>query len=303
MKKTLPLVFVFAAALAAGCDNNAPDAGDAEASMPPPAEAGTDRAPAEPADDAGTKIDEALAGEHRSEGNRARDEFRHPKETLTFFGLEPGMTVVELYPGGGWYTEVIAPTLGEDGRLIAAQFEPTAPPGYRPGVVARYEEMLTKPVYANTEMVTLTDAGRLEGVDDASADMVLTFRNVHNWMSAGTFDAVVAEATRVLKPGGVFGVVEHRADEGVDPQESARRGYVPASYVIERAEAAGLRLEDRSEINANPQDTKDYARGVWELPPTLAGDDADRDARIATGESDRMTLKFVKPADQAAPDA
>ena len=303
MNKTLPLiVFLTAVALTAACGDSAPD-NAAEASMPPPAEPGTERAPAEPADDTASKIDAALASDHRSESNRARDEFRHPKETLLFFGFEPGMTVVELYPGGGWYTEVLAPALGDDGHLIGAQFEPTAPPGYRPGTVARYQEMLKGPAFANTEMVTLTDAGQLEGVADGSADMVLTFRNVHNWINAGLLDQVLAEVARVLKPGGVFGVTDHRADEGVDVTESARRGYVPESHVIERAEAAGLRLEARSELNANPKDTKDYARGVWELPPTLAGDDATREARIAIGESDRMTLKFVKPADEAAPDA
>ena len=297
MHNRLPLIaLIFSAALAAACSDNASDDGAANASMPPPAEAGTDRAPAESADDAAAKLDAALAADHRGADNRARDEYRHPKETLTFFGVEPGMTVVELYPGGGWYTEILAPLVGEDGRLIAAQFEPTAPPAYRPGVVTRYQEMLQQPAFANTEMVTLDDSGKLQGVADASADVVLTFRNVHNWMMSEDFDAVLAEVARVLKPGGVFGVVEHRADDGVDAAESARRGYVPVSHVIERAEAAGLRLEDRSEINANPKDTKDYPRGVWELPPTLAGGDAVREQRIAIGESDRMTLKFVKPA-------
>lgn len=295
MKALQHFAILAAATLLAACGDQSNDT-DAAASMPPPAEQGTDRAPAEA--NGGDILDKAIAGEHRSEGNRARDRYRHPKETLAFFGLEPGMTVVELYPGGGWYTEVLAPALGEDGRLIGAQFEATAPPSYRPGVVSRYEQMLMRPEYQNTEMVTLDDAGMLQGVEDASADLVLTFRNVHNWMVAGTFDAVVAEAARVLKPGGVFGVVEHRADEGVDPAESARRGYVPEAYVIERAEAAGLVLEARSEINANPQDTKDYARGVWELPPTLGGDEEFREARKAIGESDRMTLKFVKPADR-----
>ncbi len=295
--KALQLLAILAAvALLTACGDQSAD-NDAAASMPPPAEEGTDRAPAMDAND-GDLLDKAIAAEHRSEGNRARDQYRHPKETLAFFGLEPGMTVVELYPGGGWYTEVLAPALGENGRLIGAQFEATDPPAYRPGVVSRYEQMLARPEFGNTTMVTLSDAGQLDGVDDASADMVLTFRNVHNWMSAGTFDAVVAEVARVLKPGGVFGVVEHRAAEGVDPAESARRGYVPESYVIERADAAGLVLEARSEINANPNDTKDYARGVWELPPTLGGDEANREAMIAIGESDRMTLKFVKPADR-----
>jgi predicted methyltransferase len=294
MKAFQLLAFLAAGLLLVGCSDQSADT-DAEASMPPPAEEGTDRAPAA-AD--GDLLDKAIAGAHRSEGNRARDQFRHPKETLAFFGVEPGMTVVELYPGGGWYTEVLAPALGEDGRLIGAQFEATAPPAYRPGVVSRYEQMLARPEFANTEMVTLTDAGQLGGVEDASVDMVLTFRNVHNWMNAGIFDEVVTEAARVLKPGGVFGVVEHRAAEGVDPAESARRGYVPEPFVVEQAEAAGFVLEARSEINANPNDTKDYERGVWALPPTLGGDETKREAMLAIGESDRMTLKFVKPADR-----
>lgn len=275
--------------LASGCGDT--DTTTAEpAATPAPAESMA----AEP--DTGDLLDEAIAGTHRSDRNRARDQYRNPKETLTFFGLEPGMTVVELYPGTGWYTEILAPVLSGNGKLIAAQFEATAPPDYRPRVVAAYQEMLAGPAFEGAEMVTIRDDGTLEGVEDGSADMVLTFRNVHNWMMAGTFDTVLAEAARVLKPGGVLGVVEHRANEGVDPAESARTGYVPESYVIERAREAGFELDARSDINANPADTKDHELGVWTLPPSFRGDpdDAERARREAIGESDRMTLRFVK---------
>lgn len=272
-------------------------AGCGDATPPPAPDTAAEPAAASDAETGAaieTLLDAALAGAHRSDANRARDQYRHPKETLLFFGLQPDMVVVELFPGNGWYTEVLAPVLQQNGKLIAAQFEATEPPSYRPRVVAAYQELLARPEFAGTQMVTISDAGAMPEVADASVDMVLTFRNVHNWINAGTFEAVFAEAARVLKPGGVLGVVEHRANEGVDPVESAQRGYVPESYVIEVARAAGFELDGRSEVNANPADTKDYDIGVWALPPSLRGDLDRRDEMLAIGESDRMTLRFVK---------
>jgi predicted methyltransferase len=206
------------------------------------------------------------------------------------------MTVVELYPGTGWYTEVLAPVLRERGKLVAAQFDPANPPGYRERVFNEYKAMLGSrgDVFREVEVIVISDDEPSLG-DDGSADMVVTFRNLHTWIGGNDLERMFAAAYRVLKPGGVFGVVQHRSEEGVDPIERARTGYVPESYVIERAEAAGLRLDERSEINANPADTKDYSIGVWALPPSLRGELDQREARLAIGESDRMTLRFIKP--------
>lgn len=272
--------------LAAGCG----DASRTTASATPPPE---ERAAAAP--DLATLLDQAIAGEHRSEANRARDRFRNPKETLTFFGLQPHMTVIELYPGSGWYTEVLAPVLHERGTLIAAQFDPAFPPTYRERVVTTFRARLaSEPAFENVSMIIIPEPPETSLGEDGSADMVVTFRNLHGWINAGELETMFAAVGRVLKPGGVFGVVQHRADEGVDPVESATRGYVPESYVIEKAREAGLELDARSDINANPADTKDYPIGVWALPPSLRGDLDMRADREAIGESDRMTLRFVK---------
>ena len=289
------LVVALAAFAVTACGDMESEAEQSVSAMPPPAEQGTDRAPAE-TDTTGDAIAKAVAGDHRSEDNRKRDQYRHPQETLEFFGLEPDMRVLELWPGGGWYTEILAAALPE-GELVAGQFDPEVPPNYRKGVVTRYEQKLASdPVYDNVELLILKDGPALNFGEDESFDMVVTFRNVHNWIPTGELDKYLSEAFRVLKPGGVLGVTDHRAPEGADAAESAKRGYVPVAYLVERAEAVGFRLDGQSEINANPKDTKDYPRGVWELPPTLAGGDDVRQARLAVGESDRMTLRFVKPA-------
>ncbi|HWP94354.1 MAG TPA: methyltransferase domain-containing protein [Gammaproteobacteria bacterium] len=262
--------------------------------------AGLTALPASKADtDTAALLDAALAGAHRSEANRARDRHRHPKETLLFFGLRPDMTVIELWPGaGGWYTEVLAPVLRERGRLIAAHFSPDAPGEYyRRNHPLYLEKLKANPaIYDRVAVIAFQPPEQVTLGPDGSADMVLTFRNLHNWMMNDSLDEVFAAAYRVLKPGGVFGVVEHRANEGTDPREIAKTGYVPESYVIELARQAGFILDAKSEINANPKDTKDHPKGVWTLPPTLRLGDTDRDKYLAIGESDRMTLRFVKPA-------
>jgi len=243
------------------------------------------------------RLDQAIAGAHRSVDNRSRDLWRNPKETLLFFGLRADMTVVEIYPGGGWYTEVLAPVLRDTGKLVAAHFDPSIPPAYRERSYTSYVNMLAAAptLYDQVQVLQLGGPEQFGLGEDGSADMVVTFRNTHGLFNDGHLDAMMAASFRVLRSGGVLGVVQHRADEGVDIAASARLGYVPESFVIERAEAAGFRFDERSEINANPADTKDYDIGVWALPPSLRGELDMRPARSAIGESDRMTLRFTKP--------
>lgn len=240
----------------------------------------------------------AIDGEHRAATEKTRDIYRHPRETLLFFGLQPGMTVVEMWPGGGWYTAILAPALGPDGRLVAATFS-EAPPDYRPRVYRRFLDRLqaNETVYGNVEL-HLYEPPKRTGLGPAgSADMVVTFRNAHNWFNHNIADTVFADMYAVLKPGGVMGFVQHRGKEQWDVEDSAPQGYVPENAIIAVAEKAGFALEARSEANANPKDTKDYPKGVWSLPPTYQLEEEDREYYASIGESDRMTLKFVKPKD------
>ena len=234
-------------------------------------------------------LDSALVAPTRTPANAARDKYRHPKETLTFFGVQPGHTVVELWPGGGWYTEILAPYLAQGGALYVV------PPAgnYDQRIRAK---IASDPVYGKVQVATFT-AGQPTSIAAGSADLVLTFRNVHSWLGGDSpvADQVFAEAFRVLKPGGTLGVVEHRLPEEADDARQKTSGYVKVSTVRRLAEAAGFRLVESSEINANPKDTKDHPEGVWTLPPSLQLGDKDREKYLAIGESDRMTLKFVKP--------
>jgi predicted methyltransferase len=252
-------------------------------------------APAAQADDA---LKAAIASPSRTPANVARDPARHPYETLTFFGIRPDMTVVELAPGGGWYTEILAPYLHDKGTLIAAGESPTSKDEY----ARRSAESLTKKLAANPALYGKVQRGTFEPpriydfAKPGSVDMVLTFRNLHNW-SEGGGDAVVkqvmAEAYKALKPGGVLGVVDHRLP--ASRAAGSTGGYVHEAYAIKMAESVGFKLAAKSEINANPKDTADHKGGVWALPPSLSGKDVDREKYVAIGESDRMTLKFVKP--------
>lgn len=238
-----------------------------------------------------------LAGDHRSDTNKARDQWRHPVETLEFFGVEPGMSVVEIWPGGGWYTEVLGPLLNTNGRYIAAGADPNgASPNALAGIQRFKDKLAARPeLYARTEMTGFGPKA-LDFVPAGSVDRVLTFRNVHNWMGAGWAEDAFKSMFKALKPGGVLGVVEHRASKA-DPQDpKAKSGYVREDHVIKLATDAGFKLVATSEVNSNPRDTKDYAAGVWTLPPTLTLKDKDREKYLAIGESDRMTLRFVKPA-------
>ncbi|WP_020649467.1 class I SAM-dependent methyltransferase [Solimonas variicoloris] len=236
---------------------------------------------------------------------KARDRYRHPQQTLTFFGIAPQMTVVEIWPGTTGYTDILAAYLHEHGRYIAATPAASLPTAsdYSKRSVAAYRAKLEADP-ARFGQVLVTEFGppqRTAIAPPGSADAVLTFRNVHNWVSGGfeqqAFDAFFA----ALKPGGVLGVVEHRARPGSTLQQMKDSGYVNEDYVIALARNAGFELAARAEINANPQDSKDHPAGVWTLPPTLRLKDQDRERYLAIGESDRMTLKFVKPLAAAVP--
>ncbi len=253
-----------------------------------------------PVTDAATlaTLDKVLAGEHRSAQNKARDAWRHPKETLTFFGLRQDMTVLEVWPGGGgWYTEVLAPVLREHGHYIAANMDSKSTSKYVQDNLKKFaDKVAARPdLYDRAKETALQAPNELHPVPDGSVDMVLTFRNVHNWMGNGSEDAMFKAMYAALKPGGILGVEEHRA-KNTEPQDpKAKSGYVRTDYLVALAEKAGFKLIGESEINANPKDTADHPNGVWSLPPTLDGGDTDRDKFIAIGESDRQTLRFRKP--------
>ena len=243
------------------------------------------------ADDA---LKAAVAGEHRSAANKARDSARHPYETLSFFGIKPTMTVVELAPSGGWYTDILAPYLRDKGKLIGAGEE--IAPEKRYGMAFKKKLDSNPAVYGKVVPSIFEPPTRYQIAEPNSVDMVLTFRNLHNWVGHGEegLKTTFKEIHKVLKPGGVLGVVEHRLPAAMPQDPKASSGYVHEAWVIKLAEGAGFKLAGKSEINANPKDTANHEKGVWTLPPVLANKDKDREKYIAIGESDRMTLKFVK---------
>lgn len=240
-------------------------------------------------------LEKAIAGSHRTQALKERDSVRKPQEELEFFGIKPNMTVVEINPGGGYWTEVLAPYLKDKGTYYT-----TVGPKSGGERAVKAAEAWQAKLDTNKDAygkVKLAEFGR--GVTDivpaGSADMVLTFRNVHNWMAAGTVDEAFAAFYKALKPGGILGVEEHRGrtDQPQDPK--AASGYVREDYTIQLAEKAGFKLVGKSEILANPRDTKDYAGGVWTLPPTLRNGETDRAKYMAIGEADNFVLKFEKP--------
>ena len=243
---------------------------------------------------ASVKLTAALAGDHRSDKNKARDVYRHPKQTLEFFGFSPDKTVVEIAPGGGWYTEVLAPALKGNGKLYGAHYPDTGKDNYYSKSRRKLEEKLaSNEVYSEVELTNFTPRVASELAPAGTADIVLTFRNLHNWGEDGV-KQVFKDAYRALKPGGVLGVVEHRMPASQSWEENRRSGYFPEKMAIALAEEAGFKLAAKSEINANAKDTADYPKGVWTLPPVLRLKDQDKAKYLAIGESDRMTLKFVK---------
>ncbi|MCI0654559.1 MAG: methyltransferase [Methylococcaceae bacterium] len=243
-------------------------------------------------------IAQAIAGAHRSPENRARDIYRHPQQTLEFFGVQDSMTVVEIWPGAeGWYTEILAPLLRNKGTLYAAHFSAESEIPFFTSSLARFKQkMAANPaIYDKIILTTLQPPARIEIAPKGAADRVLTFRNVHNWMKSGDGDAVFRAMFDALKPGGILGVVEHRGIAGQAQDPKALSGYVTEDTVKDLARKAGFEWIDSSEINANPKDTRIHPEGVWTLPPTLRLGDLDAEKYREIGESDRMTLKFRKP--------
>ena len=317
MRPTLtPLALALAALLLGACspasqdapaDGTTGDAATADAAKAGDAAADPDAALRDSQTD---PLDAILAGAWRDPANAARDAHRHPRETLAFFGVGPSQTVIEISPGGGWYTEILAPLAQGKGRYIGVLNDPSKAGSerateYYANANTKFREKLAAhpDVYANASVIEVDPAAPVFG-EPGSADVVLTFRNVHNWVGAGSEAAMFKGFFDVLAPGGVLGVVEHRAAPGKTMEEVKESGYLPEDYVIGLATAAGFVLEEKSEINANPADTKDHPNGVWTLPPGNRHDEADKAKYAAIGESDRMTLRFVKPAapaDDAAP--
>jgi predicted methyltransferase len=243
-------------------------------------------------------IQAAMTSKTRKPGNAERDKARHPLETLELFGFKPTMTVLDISPGEGWYTELLAPVVAQKGKYIATNSDPNGPSDQR-GTLAgqRWAGFVASSPEAYGKVETVIVDGKAPKLGhEGSADLVIVMRAVHGMVTSGTFPAWLAEIKGVLKPGGVLGIEEHRAAAGANAAETAKKGYVPEAYVIEQAEAAGFKLAGKSEVNANAKDTKDYAEGVWTLPPTFRLKDKDHDKYAAIGESDRMTLKFVKVA-------
>lgn len=238
-----------------------------------------------------------LAGKHRSPSNAARDKDRHPLETLKFFGVTPKMTVLEYGPGGGWYTELLAPTLFAQGKLMVTTSDPNGPKEAR---ATFYAETLKRfldrapEMFSKVERIVIDSKNPQFGIDE-KADMVIVMRSMHGMHRDKLLTGFLAQTFKALKPGGVLGVEQHRAKADANPDESAKQGYLPEAFVIAQAEAAGFKLDKKSEINANPKDTKDYPDGVWTLPPSFELGDKDRAKYAAIGESDRMTLRFIKP--------
>ncbi len=289
----------FALTACSGSETAAPDVETPPAEAPVTAEA------------APLNLTDIVAGEWRSEAEKARDSARHPIETLEFFGIQPGDTVIEIWPGGGWYSNILAPYLATgDGTLIAASFDVSAVPEDRREAMQKRVDDYAAVYAADPETFGTVEISAFSSSSGplaapGSADAVLTFRNVHNWMGGDYTAKAFEDAYAALKPGGTLGVVEHRLPSSAEQHPQAQSGYVHEDFVKAMATAAGFEFVAASEINANPADTADHPFGVWTLPPVSATEDregnsvADFDPAkyAAIGESDRMTLKFIKPAE------
>jgi predicted methyltransferase len=243
-------------------------------------------------------IQAAMAGTYRRAANVARDKYRHPLETLDFLGFKPTMTVLEIGPGEGWYTELLAPALATKGKLLATGADPNGPKDQRSTLYGqRFKALLDSSPELYGKVQTLFIDGKAPHLGlDGTVDLALMIREVHGMHEDKVLSTWLAETYKALKPGGILGIVDHRAVAGSNPDETAKKGYVPEKWVIDTVTAAGFKLAGKSEVNANPKDTKDYPEGVWSLPPTYKEKDVNHDKYAAIGESDRMTLKFVKAA-------
>lgn len=303
ISRTIATAFAVATLSVAGC---ATPPQPAPAPTPAPA-LSTSTAPSKarpaslPSSDAGTlaALDAVLAGPQRSEANRARDGYRHPRQTLEFFGIRDTQTVLEVWPGsGGWYSEILAPLLRDHGRYIAAGYDPANDSKFAQDTIHAYRAKLdaAPATYDRVTVVALQNPGALAPVPPESVDLVVTFRNLHNWLAKdGAAPAMLSAMYAALKPGGVLGLVDHRADPAAPVDARAKLGYVNEQYAIDLIEQAGFEFIGSSEVNANPKDTHDWDQGVWTLPPTYRLGDKDRERYAAIGESDRFTLRFRKP--------
>lgn len=283
---------VFAIVLA-GCAQGALAAGaaTAQAGAARPAATGSETASIAP----DPRLRALLAAEHRSERNAARDRHRHPLETIAFFGIRDDSTVVEILPGSaGYYMEILAPYLRERGRYIAANRDEAAPPAYLADHRKLLERIEAQPQLYGKVEVRPFNAGRHEIAPAGTADVVLSFRNIHNWIARDELAGSLRAFHAALKPGGVLGIVGHRGRADLPQEAQTRDGYVRQDVAIELIEKAGFRFDGASEVNANPRDTKDHPAGVWTLPPTYRLKDQDRERYESIGESDRFTLRFVK---------
>ena len=245
-----------------------------------------------------TPLEFVLKGDQRSTKHSARDDSRNPLQTLQFFEVKPNHIVIEISPGGsGWYTEILAPFLREEGKLYAAHYDPDSKIEYFQKSLKAYQKKLAgnPKIYDKVTLTVMQPPNKIKIGPAASADRVLTFRNVHNWVQNGGVDEAMEAFYKVLKPGGILGIVDHRAKLGTSMELMRKSGYITEKLAIELAEAAGFVLIASSEVNANLKDTTRYEKGVWTLPPSLRLGDQDRKLYLAIGESDRMTLKFIKP--------
>jgi predicted methyltransferase len=251
-------------------------------------------APAQAADPA---LDKAVADPRRGDAFRDRDRYRHPAEELEFFGIKPDASVVEIWPAGGYWTEILAPYLHDHGKLYTAGFPAdTGREGTNKARATFQAKLDADPARYGNVMVSQFGKDHYEIAPPGSVDFVLTFRNLHNWMPGGYADDAMAAFFKALKPGGIFGIEDHRAPTTSPQDPKAENGYVRQDYAVDLAKKAGFEFVGASEIDANPKDTKDWAKGVWTLPPELALGDQDRDKYLAIGEADNFVLKFRKPA-------